>query len=488
MPNISVKMSVLKDNRIRINKLTGDLEKITNNLRVIKNSLDGDIRYRSDINSSLNDLFAQLEEEVNRLYRTTRFLDTAIRDYEGSEKAIKNNLNILNGKILAKNTDVFGDKALYDKAKKDNSGDDTQGAIEEGGIVSEALEFLPGGQKPTEAELAQIDAILDKYEQMLAERYDDNVSDTDIKEILDSMVEELTPIFREHRYDFTWWYEIVKPGGALDVKNSRTIDISINGENREVSIWNLPWSYNGEAYQGDFTGNFLYGYLGAEVFGTGELGQAVLKGAGGFAQYLSDKNNPFLDSDPLKKYLESLRDGGWGDNEGDSEQVQLGINSYINNHGSWQKVLDVGKIINPFRIPTIYIPPFIVPDEDDFYSYTFVEDEPGFSRDIELISLITGSIFDTIIDKAEENLPSIPEIVERLDNEIHELIEWSSYKLNDAGEAIEEGINDIVDRFNDAGEAIEEGINDAMDRVNDTGEAIEEGINDALNGMGNLFD
>lgn len=61
MPNISVKMSVLKDNRIRISKLTGDLEKVTNNLRVIKNSLDGDIRYRRDINNSLNELFAQLE-------------------------------------------------------------------------------------------------------------------------------------------------------------------------------------------------------------------------------------------------------------------------------------------------------------------------------------------------------------------------------------------------------------------------------------------
>lgn len=463
MQNISVKMFVLKDNRIRLNKLTGDIEKVTNDLRVIKNSLDGDIRYRSNINNSLNDLFAQLEEEGNRLYRMTKFLDEAVRDYETSEKAIKNNLNILNGKILSKNADVFGEKALYDNTKKDNNGDDTQGTIEEGGIVSEALEFLPGGQKPTEAELAQIDAILDKYEQMLAERYDDNVSDTDIKEILDSMVEELTPIFKEHRYDFTWWYEVVKPGGALDVKNSRTVDISIDGENKKESIWNLPWRYNGEAYQGDFTGNFLYGYLGAEVFGTGELGQAVLKGAGGFAQYLSDKNNPYLDSDPLKKYLESLRDGGWGDNEGDSEQVQLGINSYINNHGSWQKVLDVGKIINPFRIPTIYIPPFIVPEEDDFYSYTFVEDEPGFKRDIELISLMTGSIFDTIVDKAKENLPSIPEIVESLDNKIHELIEWSSDKLNDAGEVIEEGINDA-------------------------GEAIEEGINDALNGIGNLFD
>lgn len=451
MSGISVKLSALENNKRQVNRLNGELERITDKLRVIRNSIDSDILSRNGIDRGLNDIISLLERDKNSLYKTVRFFDGTIKSYEDSERAIMNMNNnaMINGKTLFKNS----------------NGNDVDGLIEDEGFVGDVLEYLPGGQKPTEEEIAQIDAILDKYERILAELYDDDVSDTDIKGILDALAKDLLPIVANHRYDFTWWYELVKPNGPLDVKNSRTITVNVNGVNKEVNIWNLPWSYNGQKYgEGDFAGNFLYGYLGAEVFGTGVLGQAILKGAAGAAQFLSDRNNPII-NDPLKKYLESLRNGGWGDNEGDSNQIQLGIDSYISDHGSWKKVFDIGKFFNPFRPPIIYIPPVIVPKENEFNSEVFVEDEPGFKRDMELIGLMTGSAIETF--STEIVLPGLAEVADKLNKGINNLVQWASDTVNNAKEFLEDNadfLKDVpkgtVDLLKDMGAGVVEMVED----------------------------
>jgi len=480
MPNIYVDMRTLEDSKRRLRKLSGDLENIANSLKSIRNTLDSDIRYSKGIDGSLGELSSQIYEEERILIKSANLLDKAIEDYKSSEQTIKQNLQkIFIDKKVKSTFDVFADQVSIVNVGSSNlfknNGKGNVSVKSDDGFMNEVLNSLSGGEVPTEAEIAQIDAIMDKYEVMLIENYE-NISDTDIKKILEDMAKELLPIVNKHRYDFTWWYYAVNTGGIFDVKNSRVVEININGEVKEIKIWNQPWKYDGNEYLGDFAGNFLYGYLGAEVFGTGQLGQAVLKGGAGFAQLLSDRGNPNVNTDPLRKYLDSLASGGWGDNEGDSNQIQLGINSYKSDHGSWKKVIDFEDLLNPFDDLIISMPNLL--DPDGILKDEFVEDEPGFIRDMVLIKKIIGSEINFI------NSEAIPTVVTYINNRIYDLISITEDAINDGvntvGQAIGDGINAIGDGLERAGDAIGDGIEAAEDAIEDGLNVVGDAIHDLL--------
>lgn len=204
------------------------------------------------------------------------------------------------------------------------------------GLEKKALDAFPGGTKPTREELAQVDAIVRKYEAELAAHQGEPGFDQ--RELVRRMAQELAPIARQHRNDFTWFYYMVKTNSVLDLKNRST---DANGG----QLWNENWTFgpysNANGYSGDTAGNYLYGYVGSEVFGTGPLGQSVLKSAAGAAQVMDDGQG-------YGKYLKSWATGGWGDNPGDAAKVGLGVSDYQND-------------TNPNHITTVPSTPIPVP-------------------------------------------------------------------------------------------------------------------------------
>lgn len=298
------------------------------------------------------------------------------------------------------------------------------------------------------------------------------------------MAKELTLIANKHRYDFTWWYYAVNTGGIFDVKNSRVVEITVNGKVEKIKIWNQPWKYDKKEYQGDFAGNFLYGYLGAEVFGTGQLGQSVLKGGAGFAQFLSDRGNPGVKADPLRKYFDSLSNGGWGDNEGDSNQIQLGIDSYKSDHSSWKKVLDIEDLLNPLDDLIISMPNIF--DPDGIFKDKYVEDESGFRRDMVLIEKIVGSEINYI------NTEAIPKVVTYLNDRIFDLISIAGNAIYDGvstvGQAIGDGIEAIGDGLETVGEAVGDGLETAGEAIEDGLETVGDAIDNGLETAGEAIE
>lgn len=467
MSKIYTDLRALENSEQRLRRLTRELERINDRFKSIRNSLDSDIRYSKGIDGQFSELTTQLSEEEHMIFNSANLLKKAVEDYKASDKKINGSLQKIkiNTKI-GKTFDLFADAIpMSSVCRKEKI--EAEPTSDGGGMMEEALKALPGGERPTEAEIAQMDAIMDKYELILIENYG-NISDYDIKEILENMARELEPIVSKHRYDFTWWYYAVNTGCILDVKNSRVVNI----KGKEVNIWSQPWKYDGSEGRPDFAGNFLYGYLGAEVFGTGELGQAVLKGGAGFAQFMSDRGNPTI-KNPIFKFIVSMQLGGWGDNPGDSDQIQSGINSYINDHGRWGKVIDIEDLLNPFKPPIISMPNIF--DPDGILKDGFIEDEPGFLRDIELLRRMTGSGF------YYTNFELLPEIAKDLNDKVWELIDFADSTIDKGKELLGDGIEAIGDGFKAAGDLIGDGIEAA-------GEAIGDGVKSIGDGLESLGD
>lgn len=427
MSDISINTSALGDKESKFKNMSRRVGTIQNSLGILRWEIDSDIKSRQNIDRRMSNLFTELGDLAARLSDTAKVVEESRRRYENAERELKKRISDLTDKpkshkgwfsrfidriksLITKRVEkaleimtlmgLFGPvpqlisnihhlKDFFNKRKSStpaNQGMGKTGKISEGGPVKDVLAHLPGGAMPTQEELKQIDSILDKYESQLIKLYDHDVSDTDIASILNEMAQELTPIFNKHRYDFTWWYYIVKPYGALDVKNSRKVTI----DGKEIKIWNQNWNYAGTKYAGDFAGNMLYGYLGVEMFGTGFLGQSVIKGGAGAGQYLSDRNNKIIKSSPLKKYMESMVRGDWGDNPGDSAQIQVGIDSYIRKNSYNVTVIDISRVMpNPFN-PLKNIDIIIHPSQ--LFEEVHIEKEPGLKRDVELMDKIISKL------------------------------------------------------------------------------------------------
>jgi len=200
---------------------------------------------------------------------------------------------------------IVEDGKRYDKILRDNPG---------------YLKQLPGGTKPTREELAMTDAIVRKYEAEL--RLHQGEPGFDAVDLTKRMGQELEPLAAKHRNDFTWWADMVKTNSVLDLKNRST---GAGGE----KVWNEQWNFSSAgipkgADTKDAAGNWLFGYLGSEVFGAGPLGQGVLIGGAGLAQALADGKD---------KTLKRLEGTGWLDNPGDKEKISAGIKGYIDDNG-----------------------------------------------------------------------------------------------------------------------------------------------------------
>ncbi|HEL1110612.1 TPA: hypothetical protein TUV12_001861, partial [Streptococcus equi subsp. zooepidemicus] len=104
------------------------------------------------------------------------------------------------------------------------------------------------------------------------------------------------------------FYDLVNTGQPLDLK-SRTY----HGHN--YSVWSRQWE---SELPGDYAGNYLYGYVGTGFL---DASGTYLKTAAGIAQVFSDKDIP--------KWFENLSSGHYGDNEGDTQMIQAGIDGYM---------------------------------------------------------------------------------------------------------------------------------------------------------------
>ncbi|WEV67882.1 polymorphic toxin type 44 domain-containing protein [Bifidobacterium sp. ESL0769] len=114
--------------------------------------------------------------------------------------------------------------------------------------------------------------------------------------------------------DLGEFYGMVQTTQPLDLKSQKT-----NGEN--YSIWSRGWDGNPTEKNGgpspDFLGNYLYGYYGDQV----GIGTDMLKAGAGIQQMVhdngfhikGDKDNIFKD---------------WGDNPGDQQAIQKGMDDY----------------------------------------------------------------------------------------------------------------------------------------------------------------
>ncbi|WP_250277181.1 polymorphic toxin type 44 domain-containing protein [[Clostridium] colinum] len=116
---------------------------------------------------------------------------------------------------------------------------------------------------------------------------------------------------------------LVNTNKPLDLKNR--IDKEYND-----SIWAMPFDFKGECVnpeiiknglRPDYIGNFMFGYVGDEIFGYDWF---IKFGAGG-AQIFSDISNY-----GFEKYFDKLKNNEYTfyfDNKGDSETIQDGINA-----------------------------------------------------------------------------------------------------------------------------------------------------------------
>lgn len=104
------------------------------------------------------------------------------------------------------------------------------------------------------------------------------------------------------------FYDLVNTGQPLDLK-SRTY----HGHN--YSVWSRQWE---SELPGDYAGNYLYGYIGTGFL---DASGTYLKTAAGIAQVFSDKD--------FDKWLNSIKKGNYGDNEGDTQMIQAGIDGYV---------------------------------------------------------------------------------------------------------------------------------------------------------------
>ena len=118
--------------------------------------------------------------------------------------------------------------------------------------------------------------------------------------------------------DTATFIELVNTKKPLDLKNR------VYREDYPFSIWGRQWE---EGMKSDYLGNYLFGYVGKGYLGWGD---ELIKLGAGKAQHISD----FLKVDKYYfvgadiKYDVSLLMGQYGDNEGDAEAIQDGMDDY----------------------------------------------------------------------------------------------------------------------------------------------------------------
>lgn len=226
-----------------------------------------------------------------------------------------------------------------------------------GGIIYIVVE----GEEEENVELEQVDDLVSQYENELLEKYGDAIetycfaSDDDpakeqarlaleevnIMEILQKMAGEINglPAIQNNKNDFFMFIDLVNSYQPLDLKNRKKITSPVSEE--KYSIWSLPWGdgNQGTITQGDYMGNWLFGYVGSEYFTT-PVDDYILKLGAGAAQLGSDLKNKGEDEsyrDILTKYMNSMLSGNYGDNinnevdknkKNDSEMIQDGIDAY----------------------------------------------------------------------------------------------------------------------------------------------------------------
>ncbi|MCH5345356.1 MAG: DUF4280 domain-containing protein [Acetatifactor sp.] len=230
-----------------------------------------------------------------------------------------------------------------------------------GGIIS----IVPVEEEPGEVdteeknvELEQVDNVVNQYENELIEKYGDAIETylagneddpayqdaldilkgVNMMEILQKMGDEINglPAIQNNKNEFPMFINLVNSSQPLDLKNRKQIS-QLSGQ--EYSIWSLPWGdgNGGTITQGDYMGNWLYGYVGSEYF-TIPGDELLLKFGAGGAQLLSDLKGKKVDQsykEIVLKYIKSMLSGNYGDNindsedeKSDSEMIQDGIDAY----------------------------------------------------------------------------------------------------------------------------------------------------------------
>ena len=166
---------------------------------------------------------------------------------------------------------------------------------------------------------------------------------------------------------------LVQTGAPADLKNN-ALDGSGNANNSDqysfdFSIWSRKWEPN---MSSDYLGNYGFGYIGADYWQEFDFDDAVdsiSRLNDSISDYHNSNNNDiylallrsgvefFRDGNPdktdaeifcrvgagiaqlksddfnVKKYIENVKNGNWGDNVGDSEMIGEGFNAYYNVHG-----------------------------------------------------------------------------------------------------------------------------------------------------------
>ena len=188
-------------------------------------------------------------------------------------------------------------------------------------------------------------------------------SNIDIKEVARAMGEDMLRIVPQSAYlknQLVTFATLVGPDAPADLK-ARPLSKAIEKEGYDFSIWSRRWEKN---MRSDYLGNYLYGYNGAAYFNNFNFddiipslpfhaipfGPTIEANPGRVMIEQLRKSNPnktdaemllllsaggaqVLDDGEIRKYLQSLIEGNWGDNEVDSEFVSEGINDFYNTKG-----------------------------------------------------------------------------------------------------------------------------------------------------------
>jgi len=145
--------------------------------------------------------------------------------------------------------------------------------------------------------------------------------DIDIKAVVRSLGDDPIAISDKHVLEFV---DMVNTGKPLDLK-LRIFHESANDESLNYSIWSRGW--NNE--KPDYLDNYLFGYYGQGAF---MLKNNSLKYGAGIAQgFIADKDIP--------KWIENIKNGNYGDNDGDAKMIQEEIADFEKYHKRISKVI-----------------------------------------------------------------------------------------------------------------------------------------------------
>lgn len=112
--------------------------------------------------------------------------------------------------------------------------------------------------------------------------------------------------------DLTDFVNLVNTGKPLDLKSRNYND------DLEFSLWSRQWE---SGMQGDYLGNYLFGYVAKGYLG---MEDEQIKNYAGLAQLASDKD--------FVKFFKNKSNGNFGDNAGDAAAIQDGINAFTENN------------------------------------------------------------------------------------------------------------------------------------------------------------